>query len=276
MSEAVAEVLEYEGVAYKLGCLVPDVRPTTFAAFADAGPMLTREQSISILQDPKRVESRIRFAGVKWINNQGNIGSCNGQAGAGALQRSRVRRGLAYVKMSGEGLYAQINGGKDQGSMLDDGMNALMKNGCPPSDMVKWQTYLWRDISQEARAAMPRFRAFEAYRVDTEEEMLAGLASGFDGVIAVHANNAFMKVDAEGRVSPTDGPGNHAVGVDDVRIRQGKIEFDMFNSWDLRYGVQGRGWVSWERHLRGPSKNHAFYLIRSTTDDPSGDNPLPL
>lgn len=270
------DILEYEGQTFKLGCLVPPVRPMTFAAYADAGPMLTRDQAVSILQDPKRVASRVRFQGTKFIWNQGGIGACNGFAGAGALARSRVRRGLAYVKMSGESLYAQINGGKDQGSMLDDGMKALMKNGCSPADLVKWQTYLWKDISQEARAAMARFRAFECYRVDTEEEMLAGLASGFDGVIAVQANNAFMKLDSEGRVTPTDGPGNHAVGVDDVRIRQGKIEFDMFNSWDLTYGVGGRGWVSWERHLRTTSKNHAFYLIRSTTDDPQGDNPPSL
>ena len=270
------QILEHEGQSYKLGCLIPDVRPLTFKAYADSKTLMSRSAAIEVIQDKKRTPSRVRFAGVKWIWNQFDIGSCNGFAGAGALARSRVRRGLDYIKLSGESLYAQINGGKDQGSMLDDGMKALMKNGCAPADLVASKTYLWSKVSAEARAAMSRFKAFECYRVDTEDELLIGLASGFDGVIAVEANNQFMKVDADGRVSPTDGNGNHAVGVDDVRIFNGEVEFDMFNSWDLRYGVGGRGWVSWKRHLRTTSHKHAFYLIRSTLDDPKGENPPEL
>lgn len=267
------QILEHEGQTFKLGCLVPVERPVTFKAYADSKSLMSRSAAIDVLQDKKRVPSRVRFAGVKWIWNQGLRGACNGFAGAGALARARVRRGLEYVKMSGESLYAQINGDQDQGSMLDDGMTALQKNGCSPADLVKWQTYLWRDISKEARAAMARFKAWECYRVDTEDELLIGLASGFEGVVAVEANNQFMRVDADGRVSPTDGNGNHAVGVDDVRIFNGKAEFDMFNSWDLTYGVGGRGWISWERHLRTTSHRHAFYLIRSTLDDPKAENP---
>ena len=270
------QILEHEGQVFKLGCLVPEVRPTTFSAYADSKSLMSRSAAIDVLQDAKRVRSRVRFAGVKWIWSQGQVGSCNGYAGAGALCRARVSRGLEYVKMSGESLYAQINGDVDRGSMLDDGMQALMKNGCAPADLVKWQTYRWKDVSPAARESLSRFKALECYRVDTEDELLIGLASGYQGVIAVEANNSFMKVDSEGRVSPTDGWGNHAVGVDDARILNGEVEFDMFNSWDLRYGVQGRGWVSWKRHLRTTSTKHAFYLIRSTLDDPKGDNPPEL
>ena len=276
MSNQLMQTIEHEGREYKLGCLVPEVRPMSFAAYADAGPMLTKEQSLKILTDPNRTPSRKRFAGRTWIWNQGQVGSCNGYAGAGALARARVRRGLAYIKLSGESLYAQINGGRDVGSMLDDGMKAIQKTGVSPAELVRHETYLWRDVSAEARAAMSRFKAEECYRVDTEEELIAGLAMGFDGVLAVHVTRGFYNINSEGLVGNSDGAGNHAVCVDDVRFVNGVFEFDMANSWDLTYGTQGRGYLRWRNHLSNTVKHHCFYLVRTTIDDPKGDNPPQL
>lgn len=269
------DYLDFDGEQIALGLLVPESRPLTFPAYADSGqPMYTRDQKIALINDPKRMKAQTWFPNSVYIKSQGGRGSCNGYAGAKALERARVKRGLKHVPLSGEGLYAQINGQRDAGSMLDDGMKALVEKGVPPESMVPHQEYLWRNISAEARAAMPRFKALECYRVDTSDELESGLCAGFVGVIAVHANNAFNRLDGDARVSPTDGPGNHAVGVDDIRIHSnGEFEFDMFNSWGLRYGREGRGWVSWSRHLRTTSRYHAFYLIRSTNDDPQGDNP---
>ena len=257
---------------FQLGLLVPDSRPMGFPAFADKQKLYTRREIQEILADGCRTTSRHQF-GPDWIKFQGNRGSCNGYAGAGALERARVKRGLDHVVLSGEGLYAQINRGKDQGSLLEDGMEKLCGVGIPPESMVPHEEYLWSNVSNEAKQACARFRALECYRVDTEEELASGLAAGFVGVIAVHANDAFMRLDGSGRVSPTDGPGNHAVGVDDVRIFGDEYEFDMFNSWGTKYGQDGRGWISWKRHLKTTVRYHSFYLIRSTTDDPDAKNP---
>lgn len=267
---------EYDGQAFALGCQVPSVRPTTFPAYADSQPMFTRKQLEEIYGDPKRTKARVLFDAQQYIRSQGGRGSCNGYAGAKTLEKTRVKRGLKHVPLSGEGLYAQINRGQDHGSMLDDGMKALCDNGVPPEDLVPHEEYLWGRISAEAKAACVRFKAFECYRADSEDELVSGLAAGFLGVIAVHVANGFSRLDSDGRVTPTDGPGNHAVGVDDFRPFQGQWEFDMVNSWGLQYGQQGRGWVSWQRHLRTTSRYHAFYLIRSTLDDPQGVNPPPL
>ena len=70
--------------------------------------------------DKDRVKSRDLF-GDDWVYNQGNIGSCNGCAGAKALERSRVKSGMDHVVLSGEYLYSRINDSRDIGSMLDDG-----------------------------------------------------------------------------------------------------------------------------------------------------------
>lgn len=270
------QYFEHNGRVFSLGCLVPEVRPTTFPAYADSQPMFTRAQLEEIYGDPKRTKARVLFDAQQYVRNQGGRGSCNGYAGAKSLEKARVKRGQKHIPLSGEGLYAQINGGRDSGSLLDKGMQALCDNGVPPEEMVPHEEYLWGRVSAEAKAACSRFKAFECYRADSEDELASGLAAGFLGVIAVHVENGFTSLDADGRVSPTDGPGNHAVGVDDFRFYRDGIEFDMVNSWGLGYGHQGRGWVSWQRHLRTTSRYHAFYLIRSTMDDPQGVNPPPL
>ena len=267
------KVIEFDGIRIPLGLLVPDVRPTTFAAYSDSQVMLNRDEIQLILSDKRRRLARDMFGGSEWIKSQGNRGSCNGYAGAKALERVRVKEGRKHIALSGEGLYAQINNGRDAGSMLDDGMEALMQNGVPPESMVPREEFLWSRISSEARQAMKQFKARKTFRADTNEELASGLAAGFVGVVAVHVGNDFTSLDGDGRVRQSLGPGNHAVCVDDVRIFNGKYEYDMANSWGLRYGTNGRGWVSWDRHLSEPSKYHAFYLIRSASDDDSEDQP---
>jgi len=208
--------------------------------------------------------------GEDWIYNQGQVGSCNACAAVRALMRVRDAKGLERVDLSAEYVYSMINGGQDRGSMLDDGMDWITAKGTCQQSMVPHQTWQKGKLRPETHNEASRFLGRECYRVDTDLEMASGLALGFVGVIAVHASNAFMQVNNEGIVSSTDGPGNHAVGVDDVRIHNGEFQYDMFNSWGTNYGTNGRGWVSWARHLRTPSKWHAFYLIRGATDDPQG------
>lgn len=260
------------GIEVGTGLLVPDARPMTFASLPEV-ELLTKAQIEKITSDPKYKMGRKRF-GPEWIANQGRRGSCNGYAGAKALQRARVLRGEAMVKLSGEGLYAQINRGRDQGSMLDDGMEAMVKTGVPLEELVPHEEYRKERISQEAWDSCERFLALEPYRVDIEDQLSTGLTKGFVGVVAVHADNAFMRLDSNGIAGGGNGPGNHAVGVDGVRVRNGKYEFDFFNSWGLSYGEQGRAWLTWDRHFRETIKYHAFYLIRSTSDDPQGDSPF--
>ncbi len=260
------------GIEVGTGLLVPETRPMTFASFPEV-ELLTKAQIEKLTSDLNYKMGRKRF-GSEWIANQGRRGSCNGFAGAKALQRARVLRGESLVKLSGEGLYALCNGGRDQGSMLDDGMEAMVKTGVPLEELVAHEEYLKNRISKEAWDSASRFRALEPYRIDNEDQLATGLANGFVGVVAVHAGNAFMKLDTNGVAGGNSGPGNHAVGVDAVRVRNGKYEFDFFNSWGLSYCDQGRAWLTWERHFTQTIKYHAFYLIRSTIDDPQGDSPF--
>lgn len=256
--------------------LPPDGFVTSFPAFADSGkPMFSLDE---IRQYAKENDARGRSKfGDDWIKNQQSHGSCNGFAGAAALTRNRVRRGLARVDLSGAYLYSLINGGRDQGSLLEDGMRAIQANGVASEKTVPWDAIYPNRQPREATTEAARFKALECYAVKTQEELFSGLLAGFDGVVAVHADNGFMKLDGNGVAGGGNGPGNHAVCVDGYTVlSDGSLVADMPNSWGLQWGDKGRAYLSWPRHLANTVNYHTFYLIRSAIDDPNGVNPPAL
>ena len=260
-----SETILIDGVQYGTGLLVPTFKPKTFPVYGDNGPMFSRDQIGKIVTDPERVAGSRLFKPEEWIRSQGNVGSCNGQAAAHALERTQVSRGIKRRRLSGEGLYALINGGVDQGSMLDDGMHALVNNGAPEEQYVPVARFFTqRQLSRDAVESMKRNKAHECYRVETEDELASGLAAGFCGVVAVHATNSYGRLDGRGVSPPANGVGNHAVLVHDVRLSpSGGYEFESANSWGLKWGDRGHNWITWASHLQSTIKYHAFYLIRS-------------
>lgn len=256
---------------YFTGCQVPDFKPRRLALYEDSQPLLSVEEIQDIVSSGSRVPARKRFPHSKWIRNQGGRGSCNGYAGAWALSRARVMSGLDFVALSGEFLYSLINGGRDNGSMLDDGMQAIAEKGVAREELVKHESYLWSQMSAEARSDSARFRAFECYNVESELGLASGLALGFIGVVAVHASNSWSSL--SGGVSRRSlGPGNHAVVCQDVAWN-GRLLFDIANSWGVGWGDNGHTWNTWNDHLIEPNKHHDFYLIRGATDDTNAPVP---
>lgn len=267
-------LVENSAGTFKLGLLLPDYIPNIAPKFSENVELFNESQLKNVLSDSNRTIRR-RFFGPNWIKDQNGRGACNGYAGAGALERARVLKGLTHIKLSGDGLYAAINGGRDQGSMLDDGMDWMMQYGIPPESLVPQHEYLKNRIPAEAYEQGKRFKGFECYSVDTEPELLTGLAIGFVGVVATHVSGSYSSLDADGVSKGGNGPGNHAVGVDDLKYstRTGKFLVDKFNSWSTRWGDNGRCYLNWDKHLATSVRYHRFYLIRSTSDDPEGDNP---
>jgi hypothetical protein len=259
---------------YFTGCQVPDKKPQRLAAYEDSQPMLSRAEIIEMVGNENRTPARKRFDAALFIENQESTGSCNGWAGSGAVIRTRHMAGLPFVRLSGDYLYSLINGGRDNGSMLDDGMKAIQEHGIAPYDMVRKMEYIHSRMSAEAKQNAPRFKAFECYRVETELGLASGLALGFVGVVAVHASNAWSSL-SNGVSRPSNGPGNHAVVCQDVGINGDTLHFDIANSWGRNWGDNGHTWNTWANHFIQTVRNHDFYLIRGVTDDPQNPAPEP-
>lgn len=261
-----------DGVQYGTGLQLPERRETQFKAYSSQYRVLDEKVIHGLIAFPNRLTGRKRF-GPEWIKNQQNLGACNGFAGASCLEKSRVNRGLPRVKLSGFGLYSAINGGRDQGSMLEDGMKWMTENGCPVELDNERPEYRWRNISQASKEPMGQYKAAECFHIQSEVELASALAQGFLCVAAVHATDRWSQQDKDGVSLESLGVGNHAGHIDDViLLPSGEYAFDFANSWTARWGTQGRTYITWKRHLRSTVENHYFYAI-STTSDGKGNSP---
>jgi hypothetical protein len=260
-----------DGTEVGTGLQTPTTLATAFPLYEDAGPMLTDAQIESAAKSGA-CRGSTRFD-ASWIGNQRNHGSCNGFAGAKALQRARVRRGLTRVNLSGAYLYSLINGGRDGGSMLDDGMRTIQTRGVATEETVPWdRIYPSQYDRAKADAEAAKHKGLECYAVRTRQALFSALALGFDCVVAVHADNGFMQIDQDGVAGGGNGPGNHAVGADGLfwSARRNRPVADGYNSWATTYGVQGRMGLDWNAHFSPTTGNHVFYAIRSAIDGGEG------
>jgi hypothetical protein len=265
-----------DGVDRRLGCLVPTVFPTAYPKFGDRVKAMSLDAiRAQLAGKPAAFGRRNVFKGRKWIRNQGQFGACNGWSTAGTLSRARVLRGIGTAEdaviLSGADAYSQMNGGQDNGSMLADAMGVVV-TGIAPESMVPFDHIYSSQIGAAARAERAKYQGFEVEAVDSQEELATALILGYVGIVAVHVAGNFNNLDGRGVCQGGNGPGNHSVGVDDIRVSpDGTLEFDMPNSWDTTWGEGGRCWLQWDRHLRQTVTNHRFWLLRSTGD--GGDSP---
>lgn len=260
-----------DGTQTRLGCLVPTEFPLHHPKFADRGTMLTTDEVRTRLANmPNGLGRRAIFTGKKWIRNQGQFGACNGWSTALAESRARVFRGLEPPEtatiLSGADAYSQMNGGQDNGSHLAAGM-AVVTAGIAPESMVAYDRIYTSQISAAAKAERAKYKGFEPEAVDTEDELATALLLGYPAIVAVHVAGGFDQLDGRGVCMGGNGPGNHSVGLDDLRLApDGTIEFDMFNSWSDSWADSGRTRLTWNRQLRETVKYHRFWILRSTTD----------
>jgi hypothetical protein len=268
------EIIDDSGVVRKLGLLAPEPGfVSSFPLFSSAVAVWP-ESDVRAMARSGLMDGRKKFDD-SWIKNQRDKGSCAGFAAASALSRARVARGLERVDLSGAYLYSLVNRGRDQGSLLDEGMMALQSRGVATEATVPWDRIFpsqYDRVKADAEAA--KYKGFECYQTRSRAELYAGVAMGYFGVVAVHVGNNFMRVDRNTMIAGADnGIGNHAVLVDGIATEGDEIVLTAANSWDLTWGVRGRMNLTWERHLAQPNRHHPYYLIRSTTD---GDDTLPL
>jgi hypothetical protein len=263
-----------DGTECGTGLNAPAEFPTSFPKFADAPGVrvLKLDQIKATLAGKKSLFNRRHLFGGDWISNQRSTNACNGHSTARTLSRAHYLRTGDKVLLSGADAYSQMNGGRDSGSTLGDAMK-VVQNGVATEETVPWNLIFSRQIPAAALEERKRFRGFEVYAVDEEEELATGLLMGFVGIVGVHVTRSYHQQDSDGVCRGGNGPGNHSVGVQDLRLLNGRILYDQPNSWGNGWGDGGFTWLEWDRQLRECVRYHRYWLLRSTLDDPKGDNP---
>lgn len=262
-----ADSIVIGGEHYSLGLNPPDgPRPLNAPRIPDKF-LVTKAQLEKQLSNPKRTPRRKLFSGNDWVRNQNGTGSCNGQAAAVAVMMARYLRGQKYVRLSGAGLYAFMNDGRDNGSGLEEGRLLIEQKGVPVSDGLNdGAFYLQRNIPKANVDSMARFRV-STYRLDTRDDHLSALYWDMIVVAAIHVGRGFSTPDRNGIIGLSSGPGNHAIIIKDYAWLNGDWAFDLHNSHNVTYVDGGSAWTRWD-HYKRPNEVHSHYAIHTTIDDP--------
>jgi hypothetical protein len=218
----------------------------------------------------KPIKRRDQFRGPDWIVDQGRVGSCALAASSAALRRAMELNGRNdNPKLSWEYGYAEAVDGDDNGTELITAMKVLQA-GLPPLDLHRHP--LNRDIRKsdygaDESAAAQQHKAEACYAIDTDMQLATFVLSGQGAaVVAVDVGGDFSDLDVNQQPPDGGGPGNHAVGVDDVDIINGQLMFDCFNNWSESWGVGGRCRLGWDGNLKRTVRFHRFFAILAASN----------
>ncbi len=176
---------------------------------------------------------------LPYVHDQDGVGQCNADATAAAAEFIRECQGLPSIKLSAADLYARINGGGDNGSLLEDAMAEMTGRGIGTAETCG---LLWRhDMRFASEAERARFRVLECWLCPTFDHCMSAVLSGFALISGVMWFDNF-KPDGDGWLPArgSGGGGGHAVFGYKPVMRHGEFGIAHQNSWTPGWGVGGR------------------------------------
>jgi hypothetical protein len=205
------------------------------------------------------------FAFVPPTHDQNGIGQCNPEAVTTAIESCRMQQGLEHVQLSPADLYARINGGQDQGSMLEDAMEEVMTRGVgtAATSGLLWKRGVFK--GEAPAAERTRFRVLERYLCPTFDHLMSAAFQGFRIVSGIMWYSNYTP-DRDGWLPTGSGQaGGHAIFGYKPTARNGVYGLWHNQSWG-RWGLNGTGrFVIPEFAYRGPVGG--WWAIRSVTDE---------
>jgi C1A family cysteine protease len=205
------------------------------------------------------------------VEDQGNLGSCTGNALAGAVEFLEKKDRLAVVNVSRLFIYynervIEHSVNADAGAMVRDGIKTLVKQGV--CSEKKWPYVISKFTLKPSRACYKEAADHQvtAYaRLQTVDEMRACLADGYPFVFGFTVYEAFDSIAvARTGVVPMPKPkermiGGHAVLA--VGYDHGKRRFLIRNSWGSGWGMKGYFTMPYE-YLADRDLSDDFWTIR--------------
>jgi hypothetical protein len=178
------------------------------------------------------------------VSDQDGVGECNAHATVSCVEYVRGVQGLPYVELSPADLYARINGGRDQGSLLEDAMAEMMSRGVGTAATSGrlWKNGYYKGPAPDSERA--RFRVVEAFLCPTFDHCYSAVAQGFAIVSGVPWYDNY-DIDAAGWLPAGRGNfGGHAIfGFRPVRRTVGgRVQYGVAhqNSWSEQWGLKGK------------------------------------
>lgn len=201
------------------------------------------------------------------VHDQDGRGQCNPSATCTAAEFARYLAGMSYVYLSAGDLYSQINGGHDDGSLLEDGLATMMKSGVATATSVP---YIWDGRTHNTAAVLAERKNYvvvEAYECPDFDSIASALQQGFviiEGILWYDNYNpdrdGWLPIAQQGR------PGGHALCGFGLAKRGNTWGIWTRNSWGTSWGLGGNCVIPESAFGKGIG---GFWAIRSMVRTPT-------
>lgn len=209
------------------------------------------------------------------IENQGNLGSCTGQAIAGAIELLDKRAGKnldvsrLYIYYYERLLEGTVN--YDAGAYIRDGMRAVYNYGAPLESLWPYNTSKFRSAPTQQAIADGVKRKVTLYQAVADHQgCLDALAAGYPIVIGFSVYSSFQSVTVT-RTGVMPYPntsreqllGGHAVLL--VGYDKTRQVYIVRNSWGSNWGDRGYFYMPFQV-IQNTGMSSDFWIIKSVTN----------
>lgn len=175
--------------------------------------------------------------------DQDGVGQCAASAATGLYEFVANQSGLPPVHLSASDLYRRVNGGRDNGSTLEDNMIEMLERGVLPVSATA--PYVWDRRASYSGSGREKYRYAEVYQCKSFDAAASAIIQGFAVEIGIPWYGNY-KPDSKG-ILPSRGIGNsggHALfcyGI--VKLPDGTYGLLTRNSWGPAWGGSSDGTV---------------------------------
>ncbi len=219
------------------------------------------------------------------ILDQGDTSSCVGHGAATAFGRAYQMAGHDPVDFSPCYVYGKINGGTDEGAIVSDALNLLIKSGICREETVPEGMIYSKDFPPAADSEAAHYRVADAYHVGSFDELMSALMYGFIIVDGTFVTDEYVLGDLDaGGVPPVDGHGGgghaqecHGITFIKAGPFKGRPAARTQGSWGVGWADGGMAYrveehFTYRMELFGGLD---AFAIRATIDDPDDPNNPP-
>jgi len=243
---------------YQFGVHLPTGLPTIDAGgearvlacrFADPSVRMAYSKALAagdVLPRSEWVEIDLEEQGwVPATYDQDGHGSCVGHGAATAFGMAWYLAGHARHRFSACYTYSLINGGRDQGAIVSDALEAMQRKGvCLETTVGPGKIYRSHYDAARADEEAARFKPDQWARLDTFDEIMTAIMLGLGGVCFGAMLGRAFEPDSRGVIPDRRGSGGgHCMAVTGAKKIDGRWYAKIKNSWHDRWGVAGSAYM---------------------------------